>query len=69
MTQPEEQRLLNSREVAEITGISPHTLKRLRRENHPLYGQKALKPGKNLQWRLTDVLDYINQLPYHPTTH
>lgn len=68
MTQNPEQRLIGTKEVAHLTGISVATLRTLRYEGHPLYTHKAIKTGKNLQWKLTDVTDYINNLPYAENT-
>jgi len=58
------QRLIGSTEVAHLTGVSITTLKRQRKAGHPLYAGKAIRTGGKLAWKYTDVIDYIDNLPY-----
>ena len=57
-----QQRLVPAKEAAYITGITYNTLRQYRIRNHPFYTQKAIKIGRKIYYRHTDILTYINNL-------
>ena len=62
MLGPEEERLIDAKEVAQRLGISKSTLKRLRQTPDSGAPKPVRLEVRCVRWRLSDILEYVANL-------
>lgn len=57
-------RLIDKKELAGRLGMGVSTVSNLRSQGHPFFTDKAVRHGRKVMWKSTDVDAYIDALDY-----